>query len=268
MNRAAVKLANLDSLFELTNSCRTFVDLCGGPGGFVEYLLWKSKEIQGWGITLHENPDYDLNNVDRFHVLYGPDETGDITVQENRNFFSEKVLKETKEGVDLVLGDGAFSVQGDELYQEHHTKELLLCEILIMFKTLKKGGTFVLKVFDTVTPFTVSLLYLLYLHFEKMSIIKPVSSRPANSEKYLVCKNLQVHHPIELISFLEKVSVECHHLKPPTFSTNKSSLIPFEEQVELKLDDIHTILDINAILKDSIFSEWMDDMNVKYKELI
>jgi 23S rRNA U2552 (ribose-2'-O)-methylase RlmE/FtsJ len=272
MNRAAVKLANLDSLYQFS-SCHTFLDLCGGPGGFVEYLLWKSKDVSGWGITLHGNQDYDLKGLrsfgDRFQAVYGPEETGDITVHANRNVLTEQVLKHHQHGVDLVLGDGAFSVEGDELHQEHHTKELLLCQILVMFKTLKKGGTFVVKLFDTVTPFTVSLIYLLYLHFEKLSMIKPLSSRPANAEKYLVCKNLQVHHPAELIAFLETVAQQCHHLKPQhksPVSAHKAhppSWIPFEEQVTLNLDDISTILDPSAILKDTTFADWMDDMNVK-----
>lgn len=41
LNRSAMKLANLDNAFGFTNTTQdmTFADLCGGPGGFSEYLL-------------------------------------------------------------------------------------------------------------------------------------------------------------------------------------------------------------------------------------
>lgn len=44
------------------------------------------------------------------------------------------------------------------------------------------------KFFDTLTPFTVGLIYLMYLSFDLVAIHKPNTSRPANSERYLVCK--------------------------------------------------------------------------------
>lgn len=45
------------------------------------------------------------------------------------------------------------------------------------------GGHFVCKTFDLFTPFSVGLVYLLYLCFERISLFKPVTSRPANSER-------------------------------------------------------------------------------------
>ena len=41
------------------------------------------------------------------------------------------------------------------------------------------------KVFDMFTPFSVGLFYLLYRCFEKVCLFKPVTSRPANSERYV-----------------------------------------------------------------------------------
>ena len=46
------------------------------------------------------------------------------------------------------------------------------------------GGDFTCKLFDSFTPFTVVIIYILYRHFEKITIIKPFTSRPANSERY------------------------------------------------------------------------------------
>ena len=40
------------------------------------------------------------------------------------------------------------------------------------------------KVFDLFTPFSIGLVYLMYRVFDELYIFKPVTSRPANSERY------------------------------------------------------------------------------------
>lgn len=47
----------------------------------------------------------------------------------------------------------------------------------------RAGGAFVCKIFDNFTAFTVELLYIMSLHFDRFTIIKPLTSRPANSER-------------------------------------------------------------------------------------
>ena len=41
------------------------------------------------------------------------------------------------------------------------------------------------KVFDMFTPFSAGLFYLLYRCFRTVCVFKPVTSRPANSERYV-----------------------------------------------------------------------------------
>jgi len=48
------------------------------------------------------------------------------------------------------------------------------------------GGHFVCKLFDVFTRFSVGLIYLMYRAFERVALFKPVTSRPANSERYAV----------------------------------------------------------------------------------
>jgi len=52
----------------------------------------------------------------------------------------------------------------------------------------KKEGTFILKIFDCFMEHSVDLLYILSSFYEKVYLIKPHTSRYANSEKYVVCK--------------------------------------------------------------------------------
>ena len=63
----------------------------------------------------------------------------------------------------------------------------LISEPKLLFNNLLfsqlSGGHFVCKTFDLFTPFSVGLVYLLYLCFDRVSLFKPVTSRPANSER-------------------------------------------------------------------------------------
>eukprot|EP01119_Soliformovum_irregulare_P016671 TRINITY_DN4865_c0_g1_i1.p1 TRINITY_DN4865_c0_g1~~TRINITY_DN4865_c0_g1_i1.p1 ORF type:complete len:624 (+),score=161.70 TRINITY_DN4865_c0_g1_i1:111-1982(+) len=199
MNRAALKMANLDMLFGFTDIPDDeqffFADICAGPGGFSEYLLWrKKKQAFGYGFTLKGENDWKFGKFLRetpwktnFKAIYGVDKTGNIMSTENIRFFANEVIQGTKVGVSLVTGDGGFSVEGDENNQETLSKQLILCQFITALSILKPGGNFVCKLFDVFTPFTVGLLYILSKRFNQFCLIKPYTSRPANSERYVVC---------------------------------------------------------------------------------
>lgn len=69
--------------------------------------------------------------------------------------------------------------------QEVKLQRLILCQFLAGMLLLRPGGMFICKIFDIFTPFTAGLLHILYLNFNDFSIIKPITSRPANSERFL-----------------------------------------------------------------------------------
>ena len=75
------------------------------------------------------------------------------------------------------------SVEGEENIQEILTKQLVMCQFACALSILRRGGHFVCKLFDAYTPFTVGLIYLLHRSFEQVCLFKPVTSRPANSER-------------------------------------------------------------------------------------
>lgn len=78
----------------------------------------------------------------------------------------------------------------------------------LLAKSNAVGGTFVCKFFDIHEEFTANIVWLLYQLFEGICITKPLSSRPANSERYIVCKDLQVEKPVEIINTLMMVNEE------------------------------------------------------------
>jgi hypothetical protein len=94
-----------------------------------------------------------------------------------------------------MVADGGDSVDGDFLRQEWLMRRLALCQSAVALHVLRKGGDFFCKIFDTFTPFLHDLLYLLSQVFDKMAIVKPLTSRPANSERYIMCMGLREKHP-------------------------------------------------------------------------
>lgn len=197
-NRAGVKLANIDAVFHLTGEFDmvnqildepfTFADIAAGPGAFTQYIQWRNRRAFGYGMTLkHKTLDWDFNIIDksRFQAEYGKGGQGDLYL-ESEGFVD---LLRSKGGVDLVTSDGGFDLGGDKVKmreQEHISSRLFLSQVLVGVGATKTGGSFVVKVFDTVTLLSFQIIYLLTQTFSSVNIFKPVSSRPANAERYLV----------------------------------------------------------------------------------
>ncbi|XP_060520578.1 cap-specific mRNA (nucleoside-2'-O-)-methyltransferase 1-like isoform X2 [Cylas formicarius] len=210
MNRAALKMANIDAAtnFMFTRIEKSidfqdekgpiyFADICAGPGGFTEYVLWRKNWLyKGFGLTLKCDNDFRIRESNcassaTFQALYGKSGDGDVCNPENITDFAERVREESGGGVHFIMADGGFSVDGNEAMQEILSRNIYICQCMVALKVLKPNGHFVTKLFDVFTLFSVGLLYLIHLCFEKVTILKPKSSRPANSERYLICKRFR-----------------------------------------------------------------------------
>jgi cap1 methyltransferase len=60
----------------------------------------------------------------------------------------------------------------------------------ILYALLQEGGTYVCKFYDMQTKATASLVRLLVATFAHVDVVKPITSRPANAERYTVCRGL------------------------------------------------------------------------------
>ena len=209
INRASAKLGNIDAVhhvageiftFDRKQSDRafTFCDVAAGPGGFTQYLQYRFPNAKGYGMTLrHEKLDWSTKflNMSRFTTFYGADNTGNLYT--NWDQFNNFVLAQQPGGVDLVTADGGFDLEdgADKTllhHQEFLSSRLLLTQALVGIGCSKVGGNFVLKCFDTVTSISAHILYVLAQCFERILIFKPVSSRPANAERYILCMHRRV----------------------------------------------------------------------------
>mmetsp|Transcript_29225 Transcript_29225/g.93890 ORF Transcript_29225/g.93890 Transcript_29225/m.93890 type:complete len:449 (-) Transcript_29225:63-1409(-) len=128
------------------------------------------------------------------------------------------------QGLHMMMADGGFDVSGNENIQELMNKQLLLTQFAAAAGSLREGGHFVCKAFDVFTPFSAGLLHLMAAHFSSIALYKPAQSRPANSERYVLCRGLRGGGAgASLFEHLLSVNERINELKP---SWGRSQLDP------------------------------------------
>jgi 23S rRNA U2552 (ribose-2'-O)-methylase RlmE/FtsJ len=177
--------------------------VCEGPGGFIEALYdeacknkkkvqvsiamtLKSKQtnVPGW-----KRASQFLQRNRSVRILYGQDDSGDILKLENQQFFIDYCIHPSYGGkMNIFTADGGFDFSCDYTKQEKMIFPLLLASTKIGFEVLKKGGVFIIKIFDFYEKATIDLLYLLSCHFSEWILYKPAMSRPCNPEQYFIGK--------------------------------------------------------------------------------
>jgi 23S rRNA U2552 (ribose-2'-O)-methylase RlmE/FtsJ len=177
--------------------------VCEGPGGFIEALFeeaFKNKKrvqtsiamtlksrqtnIPGW-----KRASQFLQKNKNVRILYGQDDTGDIMKSENQQYFIDYCVHPNYGGkMNIFTADGGFDFSCDYSKQEKMIFPLLLASTRIGFEVLRKGGVFILKMFDFYEKATIDLLYLLSCYFNEWTLYKPAMSRPCNPEQYFIGK--------------------------------------------------------------------------------
>lgn len=173
--------------------------LAEGPGGFIEAFIdlrrscrcndvidnlygmtlqSQCKKIPRWRVGreyLQVNPVNFMTGVDKTGNLYNIDNIDDLvnTIGENK--------------CDLVTGDGGFDFSSDYDSQEVASLKLIACELYAVLRLQRLDGCSVIKVFDLWKSGTHAILDIVFKAYKDVYLFKPLTSRPANSEKYLVC---------------------------------------------------------------------------------
>ena len=111
---------------------------------------------------------------------------------------------------DLITGDGGFDFTIHYNSQEIVSAPLILCQVSFAVAMQKIGGIFIIKMFDTFTKISLDILYLLSNMYETVYVVKPHTSRYANSEKYIICKHFRLDEKRrqDIINALYKVIVQ------------------------------------------------------------
>lgn len=173
------------------------------PGSFIistHHLVATQRDyldLYDWhGSSLFEKNEQDEDPLEDKYLLYkynpkrwlmSSTNNGDVLLKSNQLDFNKQLGGK----VDLYTSDLGFDVSNDYGNQENMQFKANVGQILSGLLTLKKGGSFITKQYTAFESRTVSLIYLVSTFFEEFYICKPVTSRKANSETYLVGKKFK-----------------------------------------------------------------------------
>jgi 23S rRNA U2552 (ribose-2'-O)-methylase RlmE/FtsJ len=208
------------------NKAGVIANLAEGPGGFLEgvfkrrrmsnlhdtfhaiTLFPRNRNIPGWSQLLRRKK-HPLHNKNVF--LH----TGNLYKTSTLHTFSKKL----EEKAFLVTGDGGFDYSRDFNNQEKSSFQIVFAEVTTALMIQKEGGTFICKMFDLFTYFSAQLIYLITLLYEEVVIFKPKTSRPANSERYLIAKKFRgikkplLQSMIHIVSNWQKYTEETEEIE-------------------------------------------------------
>lgn len=177
----------------------TSFHLAEGPGGFIEAVCYMRNNPNDtyYGMTLTNNdskcPGWKkskrfLDEHPNVVIEKGIDETGNLLSKDNFVYCYNKY----KNTIDLVTGDGGVDFSENFNNQEHVATKLIIAQVVYALSMQANNGNFVLKVFDTFSNTMIDVLYLLSCLYKSVYVMKPQTSRYANSEKYIVCKGFNL----------------------------------------------------------------------------
>lgn len=177
--------------------------LAEGPGGFIEAVCNYRKQTAAsstvsnqdkyYGMTLIDKMNNDvpnwnkairlIHNFPQIQLHNGIDNTGNLYKIEN---IQALVHKAGEQSCDLVTGDGGIDYSKNYNKQEELSHRLLVAQVYAGMLLVKPYKHFICKLFDTNALFTKQVLWLLSVHFDTVHLVKPLTSRVANSERYVV----------------------------------------------------------------------------------
>lgn len=248
ISRSFFKFIEIAHTFQINqyfmNKDISSMHLAEAPGGFIEALHYYAKSssnikiTKSIGLSLCDNktniPSWNYSSLNKLNNIYIQNgNVCDLTKESNYLY----CVKNYEKDFHVITADGGFDFSTDFNKQETMSHPLILAEVLYAITFQKKGGIFVLKVFDIFTKLTLEIIYLLSSCYEKIYIYKPNTSRVANSEKYIICKNFIITENVrnDLIEIIPSLIKNCNKIS--SILTNP-----------LPLHFLNKIEEINAVL--------------------
>ncbi len=223
--------------------------LAEGPGGFIEAISYlrqtniHTTRDSYYGMTLINEDDSNVPGWKKkyfdknasIHLVKGATGNGDLLNPENMQYCYDKY----NNSMDIITGDGGFDFSIDFNKQELLSVKLILAQILYAIIMQKQKGYFIIKFFDIFYKPTCDMIFFLSFFYEKIYIMKPNTSRFANSEKYIICKN-----------FRDKTNKQelIHLFKPIIHKIKECSYITQFLNINLPNIFVSKIEEINSIL--------------------
>ncbi|CAL1384933.1 unnamed protein product [Linum trigynum] len=174
-SRASWKLVQLDSKFKFLHSSRAVLDLCAAPGGWMQVAV---ERVPVGSLVL----GIDLVRIAPLRGAISFEQ--DITKSECRSKIKKIMGDNGVKAFDLVLHDGSPNVGGAWAQEAMSQNALVIDAVKLATQFLAPKGNFVTKVFRS-QDYS-SVIYCLNQLFEKVEVDKPLASRSASAEIFVL----------------------------------------------------------------------------------
>ncbi|CAH9100563.1 unnamed protein product [Cuscuta europaea] len=174
-SRAAWKLVQLESKFSFLRSAQSVLDLCAAPGGWMQVAV---ERVPVGSLVI----GVDLDPIRPIRGAIAVQE--DITTPKCKAIIKKLMAENGRRTFDLVLHDGSPNVGGAWAKEATSQNALVIDSVKLASEFLSPKGTFVTKIFRSQDYNAV--LYCLRQLFEKVEVDKPLASRSASAEIYII----------------------------------------------------------------------------------
>ena len=167
-SRAAFKIIEINSKFEVLKNAKNILELGSAPGGWSQAIIELNPKVQIYGFDLLEmkytHPNFKFIKEDFLNYDY----------------------KKLPHKFDLILSDIAPNTTGHKSTDHLRISSMIEDIINILDVIAKFDSSFIFKIWKGSEES--KIINILKLNFHKVSFFKPQSSRPESSEIFIVAQ--------------------------------------------------------------------------------
>jgi len=187
-SRAAYKLHQINSKFNIFEVAENVLDLGAAPGGWLQVAAeFVGEDDLVVGVDLLEIPPFEAPSI----ITIVGDVTDPSVQEEIMELFDGKA--------DVILSDMAPNIIGEWNLDEYRQIELARAALRLTDRLLRSDGWFIVKIFQGSEH--VKFIKEVKAMFRYFKNFKPKASRKGSSERYIVARNLRKDRRLPSLSY-------------------------------------------------------------------
>ncbi len=177
----------------IDKNTKTITNITNDSSDCLDAIAYYSEKILSYDSSKFQINNVNVNQEKEFEFDKNKQNQFLNKITKKENYVSPAKFIKTNKTSDIIIANSE-NIYSSINNKEDESYKLILCELLIILKSLNKNGNCVFKIYDTFTSITLKIIYILTTLFDESYIYKPLLSRLSESEKYIVCKKFK-HDP-------------------------------------------------------------------------